>query len=429
MGGGLGGTAAAARLAKLGHDVHLLERTGALGGALVPVRSGDLTWESAAASTTLPAVVRDLFRKSGRPLERELDLVPLPVPREHRFPDGSRVRLPTGSRAAQLEALEGLGAGVGAAWVDHVAAYAPAWEALRRDLFERPWAPDLATAEARDLLRSRTSLHRHLRRSLRDPRLRALAAHPVVLGGHDLRAVPWWVGLEAYVEQRSGTWTVPGGMHRLGDALADRLATRRVTVSLGTAATDVVVRGGRAVAVATATGEVDADVVVCAVDPRGLPTLAPHAARTTPALPPVVAHVALDATGLPDDAPPEVVVHGDTTFVVRTGGQAPPGRAAWTVLGRGPVSEDLLRALARVGVDLRERVLERHDLSPLQAVQRWGGSPYGVLWQGRRTVTDRLGPRTPVPGVLACGAHATSGSGLPFVGLSAALVAEVVGPA
>lgn len=430
VGGGLGGMAAAARLAKQGHAVRLVERADHLGGALAPVRSGDLTWDATATSTVLPAVVRDLFRKTGRPLERELDLVAVPVPREHRFPDGSRVALPTGSRAAQLEALgSGLGAEAARRWLDHVAAYAPAWEALRRDWAERPWSDELASPAARDLLRSRTSLHRHLRRSLTDPRLRALAAHPVVLGGHDPRSVPWWVGLESYLEQRSGTWTVPGGLHRLVDALAARLATRGVEVLLGTQAHDVVLRGGRPVAVSTAAGEVGAGAVVCAVDPRRLPSLAPYVARTTPALPPVVSHVALDAAGLPADAPPEVVVHGDATFVVRTTGQAPAGRAAWTVLGRGRLSEDLLRALARTGIDLRERVLERHDRSPREAVQEWGGSPYGVQWAGRRTVTDRLGPRTPLPGVYACGAHATPGAGLPFVGLSAALVAQAVGPA
>ena len=45
------------------------------------------------------------------------------------------------------------------------------------------------------------------------------------------------------------------------------------------------------------------------------------------------------------------------------------------------------------------------------------------------TARERLGPRTPVEGVLTAGASATTGPGLPFVGLSAALVAEVVGRA
>ena len=35
-----------------------------------------------------------------------------------------------------------------------------------------------------------------------------------------------------------------------------------------------------------------------------------------------------------------------------------------------------------------------------------------MLWQGRGTVRQRLGPTTPVPGVYAAGAHATPGGGL-----------------
>src|SRR5690349_18829418 len=111
VGGGYGGMAAAARLAKLGHGVTLLERGPRLGGALVPVEQEGFTWDGGPASTLLPAVVRDLFRKSGRPLDRELDLVELDVLREHRFADGSSVRLPFGSRAAQMAAVDGLGAG------------------------------------------------------------------------------------------------------------------------------------------------------------------------------------------------------------------------------------------------------------------------------------------------------------------------------
>jgi UDP-galactopyranose mutase len=172
---------------------------------------------------------------------------------------------------------------------------------------------------------------------------------------------------------------------------------------------------------------VDADVVVCGVDPRLLPTLAPLVERTMPAMPPVVAYLGL-AEPVPELAH-EVVLHGDPLIVVRTGGTAPPGHAAWTVQGRGRLAEDMLKALARYGVDVRPNVVTRLDVSPRSMVEQWGSSPLGVLWQGRGTVRQRLGPRTPVPGVYAVGAHATPGGGLPFVGLSAALVSQEIGPA
>lgn len=433
VGGGFGGLASAARLAKLGHEVTLVERSAALGGALSTITSDEgFGWDAGPTTTLLPAVVRDLFRKTGRPLEREpgdIDLVARDLVREHRFEDGSVLRLPAGSRSAQLAAVDTLGPGLGQQWVDHVASWSDTWDLLRRDYLERPWDPALAPRALTDLLTSREMLHKRLRRTLRDERLRLVAGHPFVVDGHDLRNVPAWLGVTAYVEQRFGAWTVPAGMAALGTVLAARLETRAVTVLTGTTVRDLVLRDGRVAAVATSTGDLDADVVVCAVDPRRLPALAQHVQRTVPAIPPVVCHLGLsDAHTLPD-LPHEVVLHGDPMLVVRTGGRAPDGGAAWTVHGRGRLAEDPLRALARHRVDVRDRVVVRIDRSPRDLVDAWGGSPLGVLWQGRATTRRRLGPTTPITGVYAAGAHATPGSGLPFVGLSAALVAQAVGPA
>ena len=66
-------------------------------------------------------------------------------------------------------------------------------------------------------LDSREVLHQRLRRAFKDERLRMVAGHPFVAEGHDLRNVPAWLGVTAYVEQRFGAWTVPGGMAALGD--------------------------------------------------------------------------------------------------------------------------------------------------------------------------------------------------------------------
>ena len=210
--------------------------------------------------------------------------------------------------------------------------------------------------------------------------------------------------------------------------MADRLALRGVTVLTGTPAIDLVVRDGRVAAVRTAAGEVDADHVVVAIDPRRLPALASYVRRTMPAFPPVVCHVGLE--GEVPDLPHEVVLHGDPLLVVRTGGRAPDGAAAWTVLARGLLAEDVL---TRAGAPRHRRPQTgRRPGRPhagATSSSAWGGSPHGVLWQGPRTARARLGPRTPIAGVLAAGAHATTGSGLPFAGLSAALVAEVVGRA
>jgi phytoene dehydrogenase-like protein len=427
VGGGFGGLASAARLAKLGHEVTLLERLPVLGGAVSEVTLDGFTWDAGPTHTLVPAVVRDLFRKSGRPLEKELELEPLDLVREHWFEDGSVMGLPGHSRARQLAAFDGLASGLGRQWVAYVDSFTDDWEVLRRVYFENAWDPTDLSKDTKARLDSRETMHKRLRKTFKDERLRQVAAHPFVAEGHDLRNVPAWAGLVSYLEQRFGAWTVPDGMNRLTEAMTARLATRRVTVETGVEVTDLVVRSGRVVAVSTPAGDVDADLVVCAIDPRRLPALAPYVERTMPTMPPVICHVGLSEPV--QDLAHEVVVHGDPMLVVRPGRGAPPGGAAYTVHGRGRLAEDILRALARHQLDLRTTLVTRVDLSPRDLVEQWNSSPYGVLWQGRGTVRQRLGPRTPVEGVYAAGAHATPGAGLPFVGLSAALVAQVVGPA
>ncbi|MGA8846578.1 MAG: FAD-dependent oxidoreductase [Nocardioides sp.] len=433
VGGGYGGLASAVRLAKLGHDVTLAEASGALGGALTSVSQDGWTWDAGPQSLLVPAVVRDLFRKSGRPLGSELGLegddglVPLEVIREHRFVDHSVLRLPGGSRRAQSEAFEELGPGLGAAWSSYVSDFAEVWDLLRRHYFEESWDRESVPQDMARLFGSRDVLHKHLRRSFRDDRLATVAGHTFVADGHDLRNVPVWAGVVTYLEQLFGAWTLPGGLHGLRDLLVSRLETRGVTVLLDTAVSDVVVREGRAVAVRTDLGEIPADVVVCAIDARRLPALATYVKRSMPAIPPVVTHLGL-SSDVPDLAH-EVVIHGDPMIVIRPGGTCPENGVAWTLNGRGRLAEDMLTVLARAGIDVREHVLARVDRSPLDLVQAWGGSPYGVLWQGRGTVSQRLGPTTPVAGVYAAGAHATPGAGLAYVGLGAALVAAEVGPA
>ena len=427
VGGGFGGTACAARLAKQGHQVTVVERLDRLGGAVGFVERDGYLWDAGPASTALPAVVRDLFRKSGRPLERELELVPVEPMREHRFTDGTVLAMPSGSRSAQLDAVDdALGAGLGQQWVDHVHSFADVWDVLRRTYLERPWSPEHVDKEANGLLRTRSTLHKVVTRTFKDERLREVALLGARMDGHDPRNVPSWMGMWSYVEQNFGVWTVPGGMGLLAGAMTKRLGERKVEVLLGTTAVDLRIQHGRVVGVDTDQGPVDADVVVVAIDPRVLPVLAPHVARSMPAIPPTVCHVGL--SGDVPDLPPEVVLHGDPTLVIRTNGTAPEGGAAWTVLARGRLSEDVLVALARSGIDVRRQVEVRVERSPREQVEHLAGSAYGMLWQGRVTV-DRKREATPYAGVYAVGAHAAAGAGLPFVGLSAAVAAERIGPA
>ena len=230
--------------------------------------------------------------------------------REHRFADGIVGPAAGGSRAAQIaggrRARRRAWAARGST-TSH--AYADDWEVLRREYLERPWDPDHLPAPAGRAARRAARRWRVGSAGLKDERLRLMALHPAVAEGHDPRDVPAWVGVTAYVEQRFGAWTVPGGMAALADALARTAGdpqgrgphrTRRPRPRASRRA------GGRGRH--RPTGELDADVVVVACDPRRLPALAPLVQRTMPALPPVVCHLGLEGE-LPVLAH-ETVLHG-----------------------------------------------------------------------------------------------------------------------
>lgn len=425
VGSGFGGLAGALRLAKLGHDVTVVEAGQELGGALVPVSEGGFTWNTV-HSTVLPAVTRDLFRKSGRALEAELDLEPVSPARQHRFEDGTVLDLTSGSRGEQQAAIGAvMGAKAAAEWTTYVDQFVPVWESMRQDLFERPWSPEHASKATLDLLKSRLTLHRMVRRDLRDKRLQAMALHAVVVDGHNPRDVPAWMGVWSYVEENFGTWRPVGGMGALRSALLTRLETRGVTTLTSTTVQDLVVENARVVGVSTSAGVIDADVVVVANDPRRLPALAEFVIKTTPAIPPVMVHLGL--AGDVPILPCEVVLHGDPSVVVRPEPEAPEGMTAWTVLARGRIAEDLVNVLHRNGLKVRKNIEVRVDRSPRTLVEQWHGSPLGTIWQGRATFEQRLGPSTPIQGVYLAGAHSKTGSGLPAVGLSAASVAALIG--
>ena len=72
-------------------------------------------------TVTLPGVFRDLFRKSGRPIDRVIGLDKT-VGRSHLFKDGSRLDLPLGNRGDQHEAVMALfGEDEWSPWVDQFA--------------------------------------------------------------------------------------------------------------------------------------------------------------------------------------------------------------------------------------------------------------------------------------------------------------------
>lgn len=140
----LAGMAAAARLARLGHDV-------TLAGPEEPTPVHDFL--------ELPAAWRDLFKKTGRPLPGELirlgaSLVPAPAT-TYLLPDGKELILPD-DRGGQYHAItERFGESTAVAWRDLLDELDDVWAALRRFGLEDTKIPE-SKADRRTLWLDRT---------------------------------------------------------------------------------------------------------------------------------------------------------------------------------------------------------------------------------------------------------------------------------
>jgi phytoene dehydrogenase-like protein len=429
IGAGLGGLAAAVRLAKLGHRVTVCERGHRVGGALGSLEADGFRWDTGAACTTLPAALRDLFRKSGRPLEQVAELVPMESPRRHVFADGTELDLPMLDRFEQRRAWRRLvGERIAQQWTALIDSYADVWDVIRKTALDQA-PPDRLPLSARRVLRPRQSLLKIAQRKLDDGHTRAALTYHAAVYRSDPAQTPGYVGVAAYVERTFGYWTFADGFAVLVDVLEKRMAERRVDVRLeaevvGVETADGAVRGVRL----ADGGLLPADVVVSDIDPRVLyenlvddPAAAgvrKRLRRTHDAQLTYVVHL-----GLRDPVPElpfETVLHGDPVVVVRRAGSAPAGHRAWSVLVHGYPTEDALDLLVARGLDIREQVVSRQTSASWQT---------GVAWEGHRTARRRAANISPVKGLYCVGAGAHPGGGVPSTTLGAAIVASAVGKA
>jgi phytoene desaturase len=308
--------------------------------------------------------------------------------------------------------------------------------------------------------------------------------------GSDPRRAPAALVTVAYVEQAFGCWYVRGGLSRLGEALHQRVLERGVAVRTSADVARVLLEGGRTGGVELTDGEeVRADVVVSDADAAHLyRDLVPGAeaagarralARTTPSLSGCVMMLAL--RGRTPDQPHHTVLFPadyDSEFdaVFGTGthrGRPCPvddpavyvsaaddpanrpddGHEAWFVLVNAPphspddpsrgidwdeqglaesYTDRLLDVMAARGLDVRDRLLWRQVRTPAdlqRATRSVGGSIYGTSSNGARAAVLRPSNRSPVPGLFLVGGTAHPGGGLAPVGMSAAIVAQQIGPA
>lgn len=424
VGGGFAGLSVAARLAKLRHDVTVIEAADRLGGRLNRVDLDAGAFALAPETVTLPGVLRDLFRKSGRPLERAADLVPA-GPRRHVFDRHDSLDLPFGNRADQHDAV--LALFEDDHWSPWVDTWPDAWDVLRRTWLDRlPEGRADLDREARATVLARAAIVKATKKAFKKDRdLPKLVLDPYKLEGQDERLIPAFAAVRHYVERNFGRWGFDGGLPTLTAALETRLRERKVTVELGSTGVELatsgdLARGGSVTGVVTDTGSHDADIVVwCAGRwPAPLPQPPLH-----PAIPSSRTFVRVDPSVFAD-LPDEVLVHHSPPIRLWHNGD---GR--WTVIHQA--GDDPMLSLAHAGLPFRDHLTaEPQTLSPSDLVRlgHWG-------WQWMRwTAVEGFPGTAPRDDLYLAGAHAwpsglLGGGTVEEIGFATAAIAERIGPA
>jgi phytoene desaturase len=497
VGAGMGGLAVAARLATLGHRVTVCEQSSDIGGKLGWLSREGFAFDTGPSLLTLPAVYRDLFLKTGGPLEGEVDLVPVDPVCHYRFADGVELDLPNASRAATTAALDAaFGDGAGADWAGFMDRAGRIWDVTRGPFLESPLDGVRGLVrESRKLSDLRTvapwrSLRGLGRSYLRDPHLRTMLDRYATYTGSDPRRAPAALATVPYVEQTFGAWYVRGGLRQLGLALHQRALDRGAQVRTATRVMEIETSGGRVSGVRLAGGgRLPADVVVSDIDARALYTDLVAAEsnrrplaqleRATPSLSgfvlllavrgrtPGLAHhsvlfpaeyddefdsvfgtgphrgqprAVLDPTiylAAPDDPALRPDSDHEAWFVLvnapRHTPDDPSAGIDWDAPGfAAAYAGRVLDILAARGLDVRNRVLWQEIRTPADLERMTGsvgGSIYGTSSNGARAAFLRPANRSPLPGLFLVGGSAHPGGGLPLVGMSAAIVAELIGRA
>ncbi|NNE53067.1 MAG: phytoene desaturase [Sulfitobacter sp.] len=478
IGAGIGGLAAALRLAHGGARVTVFESQANPGGKMRTVPSAAGSVDAGPTVLTMRNVFDTLFEETGSTLDAHVTLEREEILARHFWPDGTRLDL----MADAATSAENIGQTFGPRAAKDFAAF----HARTRHLFDafdapmmRSAAPSALSLTARVLrdprlllrMEGHRSLARSLARQFSEPKLARLFGRYATYVGGIPQTSPALLALIWQAEAR-GVWHVRGGMHALAQAIHQRAKALGATFHFNSPVTRIEMQAGRPAAVDTAQGRTPVDAVLFNGDPRALEQgLLGQKARgavsgkgTSPrSLSACVHAFAADCSG-PDLAAHNVFFCADardefgplskgqaprdaTVYLCaqdRFAGRTPTGPERFELIVNAPPAPDgtppnqeethqchrsTMARLARFGLRFTpepgpEALTMPQDFAALFPASN--GALYGRSPQGMMAAFQRPIARSRIPGLYLVGGGAHPGAGVPMATLSAAHAAAAM---
>ncbi|MBM3691353.1 MAG: phytoene desaturase, partial [Actinobacteria bacterium] len=229
IGAGMGGLSVAARLQALGHQVKVIERSSHYGGKLARYERDGFVFDLGPSLFTLPSIYRDLFDRTGKPLDESIQIISPERAFRYQFADGTVAVLPPADPGLiAVDLGKALGGNATTDWLEIIKRGGLAWQLTRTPILESALSGPIDLLKLikrpKDILNIKPwlSLRKLGKQVLSDNRLVMLLDRYATYTGSDPRKAPAALVTIPYVEQVFGAWHISGGITKLADAVYHR---------------------------------------------------------------------------------------------------------------------------------------------------------------------------------------------------------------
>jgi len=225
IGAGIGGIATAARLARLGYRVTVLEKSGRPGGRCGTLSRDGHHFPVGPTLFLMPELYAQTFRDLGEQIEDHLDLRRIDPTYHVHFNQGPTLRL-TADLLTMHDQLEAIEPGSFRRYVAYLDQGCRHYTLSLAHLVQRNFLSAGQFFTLRNLflllrLGALTSHHHNIGRYFRDPRLQAAFTFQDMYVGLNPNEAPALFSLLQYSELARGVWFPMGGLSRVVDSLVE----------------------------------------------------------------------------------------------------------------------------------------------------------------------------------------------------------------
>lgn len=291
VGGGIGGLATAALLAKSGMKVKLFEANEQVGGRASVWESDGFRFDMGPSWYLMPEAFENFFKLMGTTAAEQLNLVRLDPAYQTRFEDSTEVVRVGASLAENQSVFDAIEPGAGAALGRYLKSaedtYRLAVDKFLYTNFEnlKPFTNAAVAKRAGGFVKHLlTSLDSFAGSHVTDTRLRKILNFPAVFLGASPYDTPSMYHLMTHVDMNDGVFYPQGGFGTVIDAIANLARSHGVEIHTNSRVTRILVdESGRASGVRVGATEVKGDLVVANADLHHVETqLLPSESQTLP---------------------------------------------------------------------------------------------------------------------------------------------------